>query len=1238
MCSLLRRLRTVIVANLKRLMKKGTRLFIGGEEVDLSVNPGIKYNYVVDELLSPATVRNTFSKTVTLPSTPRNHRVFGHIFEADQVNGDFDPSKKVEFVLYSGSEVYEMGYAKLDAVKRTYKDTTYDVSLYGGLGSLFWNLSYMPDDETGDGRKKTLADLDFGGGDDELDFDINIDTVSQAWAEINSPGSKFNVINFAPSCYNGLPSDYDADKVLVYTGYQSGAATRGNRNSLQVTHTESGVTYEPYNGYILAELNREFTGDEMREWRSYLTRPVANVRRILEAMTSPAVNGGYQVVLDQSFFNDNNPYWSQAWVTLPLLTSLEYTGKQEHTELEISLGTAVSGMTQTGSPGYYEDRGVIISGDTSENRGGMRMKLDVSIDALVSSGPADTLYPSAYSPSYGSDYKCSIFLQIVAYDAFGRAVAGSDLYNLTSAWGTRRVSEGSGRSSRYQIYPYFPTPNDYDFSFYGDGYVQCGGGFAYENGNYRWIQDGGDGHIVMTIDQVPAGATLKLLATKVYISPTSYSTSRWDTLWQRQYNSVDGHPYYIPYYMTGFRVTLNSADIWFDTDEAIRSGAHFTKKTLLATSYTPAEFLLSYAKLFGLYFVKDPYERKVTIMPRSEFFKRNDLTDIQDQIDRSDNAKMTPLSFDNKWYLWKLDTEGEYAEQFADTYGHTYGAMRFNTKYGFNNATNEVLSGNIFKNALQVTERSPYFCIANQNPGVLPWRFGGFTYNLYEDWDNTYEVEYKPLSTVDLFTRLSDTIYYDVWDKVQLHGTDNDPIDGSGVLLFYNGMKSLLTPDGRDAGFMLSDDNSTMKLLNDSTPCWLSSQVDYDGNGIHICTHITEAPHFSRYIRNANGNILLSWDFAIPDIFYIPGTYQTEGTDIYSLFWKDYINELYDPNTRIVERRVRIKGKPTVEWLRRFYWFDNAIWRMSEISDWDPDEEGLTSVTFVRVNDVSKYTNGEPTVGQVITLTPSKSPIASTGETITIAVSINDGGSWTLRSYDSNVILSAESGTGDATVTATFPGNPYPAMIKEWGLVATGDQGATTELYVSQEIAGFEFYRQGSGDIDKDGGQVLMTVSSVTDWTVSSQRGTCSPASGTPTSGTVITLTVPANDSNYVQEFRVTAVNANGAQIPVTLHQNAQYWASLYPYTQTVGSSGGTVTFDLSTNVSDVSSFRLYYDNNWGEAHIENGNQLVVTGYANPASYGYQRNMWVDIYLQDEHGQVVSSKLASCCLYILKPE
>ena len=52
----------------------------------------------------------------------------------------------------------------------------------------------------------------------------------------------------------------------------------------------------------------------------------------------------------------------------------------------------------------------------------------------------------------------------------------------------------------------------------------------------------------------------------------------------------------------------------------IASDVIVTKKTLLRTESTPADFLLSYSKLFGLYFVKDIDSKTINIYTRNNFF------------------------------------------------------------------------------------------------------------------------------------------------------------------------------------------------------------------------------------------------------------------------------------------------------------------------------------------------------------------------------------------------------------------------------------------------------------------------------------------------------------------------------------------------------------------------------------------------------------------------------------------
>ena len=76
-------------------MKRDLRLFIDGEEVDLQKNPNILLTYAVDDVVNPTAVKNMFSKTVEIPGTKNNNRIFNNIFSLDRTG--FDGGKKIPF-------------------------------------------------------------------------------------------------------------------------------------------------------------------------------------------------------------------------------------------------------------------------------------------------------------------------------------------------------------------------------------------------------------------------------------------------------------------------------------------------------------------------------------------------------------------------------------------------------------------------------------------------------------------------------------------------------------------------------------------------------------------------------------------------------------------------------------------------------------------------------------------------------------------------------------------------------------------------------------------------------------------------------------------------------------------------------------------------------------------------------------------------------------------------------------
>lgn len=304
-------------------MSRRVTLYIGGLRCDLPDESPIQFTWTREDLDNPTTVRNSYTHQLTLPGTPANDAVFGRFGRVERTVKDvpgqtggpaFNPLKKAPFVLYSeDATVLARGYAKLDSVlSKGEQAVGYRVSLYGGLGSLFYDLTY-----DGQGEERSLADLIYKDAND-ADIDprtegMSVDrlTVAKLWgASIVLTVRWGNVLTFAP-CYNGYPEgDFDANKAIV-------AANTFYNFPLQ-------TGYRPLDGSagdgILATFQNKHTEWEVRDFRSYLQRPAVSVKAVLEALADPRNTGEWSLVLGGAFFSaGNNPWYDEAWMTLPML-------------------------------------------------------------------------------------------------------------------------------------------------------------------------------------------------------------------------------------------------------------------------------------------------------------------------------------------------------------------------------------------------------------------------------------------------------------------------------------------------------------------------------------------------------------------------------------------------------------------------------------------------------------------------------------------------------------------------------------------------------------------------------------------------------------------------------------------------------------------------------------------------------------------------------------------------------
>ena len=379
---------------------------------------------------------------------------------------------------------------------------------------------------------------------------------------------------------------------------------------------------------------------------------------------------------------------------------------------------------------------------------------------------------------------------------------------------------------------------------------------------------------------------------------------------------------------------------------------------------TPAEFLLSYSKTFGLSYTYDKGSKTVSLLTRNSLYTP-EVVDIEDRIDRSKDIKTTPLVSESNWLSFASgEAEGDFVEFYRKKYGREYGDQKVNTGYDFNADTNDVLESVEFTGGAEVLEKSIYYnniTSGPTGPSGLNGRTricstflnGAASYKLYlngSDKDNSVDLEgITPDATATITPFNVPLPAYDIIPKLQCHTDDGSATDGKGILLFLRG--SIADDEAAAtayARFIISDDSSAMENLNGG-PCWELS------NGIAA----SNMPIFGRHWMNGN-EIVQTMDFGIPAEIDIPNLSVNSEASIYTRYWQKYIEDMYNVDTRICSAYVDFRGiQVGEELLRKFFFFDGAIWRMNGISNYSLTTVGTVQCEFVKVMDMKAYTEGQ---------------------------------------------------------------------------------------------------------------------------------------------------------------------------------------------------------------------------------------------------------------------------------------
>ncbi len=824
----------------------------------------------------------------------------------------------------------------------------------------------------------------------------------------------------------------------------------------------------------------------------------------------------------------------------------------------------------------------------------------------------------------------NFFIQLVAYDSSNNVVAASTVLDFTtpkageyyplSQYMSRGLYTPEGGVTREKvILGQFQRQSNNDFKF-----------TASEGTNFD-----------LSLGQNVSYSYLRILITKVGLGRVRRATPTWyeESVNLNEYYLHDGDGSRQRGWVSASTqytvLQVNASSAQYPTGEQIASGAIIKKSKLLKSDFTPAEYLIGYTKVFGLYYDVHIDSKTVEIKLRNNYYDGH-VEDINQDIDRGSEIRITPLSFDKKFYdlKYKEDNKSMFLEQYSDTYSKTYGQQAINTNYEFNNDRKNLLDNIPYQSAVECLEKSKYYRdlytrrLSRPIWTIVPWEYTLWKWDTEEE---TYDSTSKDMPGVPTkyATYWNSMEGYDVFPKVQFRDDSNSPVDTKNVLVFFNGFKGLQNSSGGTIPMWLTDENSAMLDINDGKPCWLYTERPTDINGMTIAIKVSQLPMFGRYRTGNNNAIELSWDFGEPLELYDPTLSTNPESTIYNQYWKTYITDLYSVNTRVVTAYVRFRQPLSKENLKHFYWFDNSYWVINKIIDYNPNN-AVTKIEFVKVNDPNAYTDSlnintndylivnptsivfdstltgisniqsnliwgayivyEDSSAQTFNASISTQQFDLNGGSATITINADSNISWTIT-YESWMTLSQSSGSGNKNVTLTIPAT---SSTRSGSIVVSGSNGAAYNWIISQSVSTPNIIPSGATQtIPEHSSGVVYTQSfqSNVPFTVSVSDSWLSAS----TSNSVVSFCATSNNEGqaprtgyvYLQYTGTTYATITATQMTESVEYYALFENNTSAYTYTFAS--GVVDTYTGVNVTSNCQYTVRANNDWLSARTVAG-------------------------------------------------
>lgn len=444
------------------------------------------------------------------------------------------------------------------------------------------------------------------------------------------------------------------------------------------------------------------------------------------------------------------------------------------------------------------------------------------------------------------------------------------------------------------------------------------------------------------------------------------------------------------------------------------------KKTLFAGSESPMRYLSGYCKMMNYRFLCDETSKTIYIKTLKNYYNGNVIS-LEGRVDIGREIGIKNIVTKYKIINIGLKTPETYPVRLFDRISRDkFNTKKYDTGIQYNAGETSLLQDLIYENIIDWQQNSVYYNINPQFPRA--YNVQSVSWTLFnQDRANTDEIKKKeiftagtPSSTTSLLTTA------DFLPKVSVFDKDNKYVDFAASLLFLNGFAKNYdyTQVGSDyvisPRVCLSNDTYEQYYFNQSR-CYI---YDFKYNDVFTswgCYSNDQKgsaaswvlPMFSRDLYNVYVPDIMAWNGAayklaswnivdqegLNDMYNLRGTefvynpnynYQQIAnsssfeqneysfdnvpgdeagyTDrIYDRNWENYLNDLYDRNTRDVTAYVNLSGFGDANAVMRgIYSWDSHLWIIIKLENYrlaDITHDRFTKVKMHKITSKSTWSN-----------------------------------------------------------------------------------------------------------------------------------------------------------------------------------------------------------------------------------------------------------------------------------------